>query len=795
MSEIYDNYHRVEVERGELASKIRTWEPINNLITLDTETCGLYVDGNWASDDAKCQPKARVSVVSLAWWESCPDRDNGGCSQECLDDGFKHIRTIALPFDQGRSGGKQGRYKDGAFEVLPHTDSCVCSRTDTYLTSATSQVCVCAPWNLGLGDWEIMCQWLRDKNVIFHNAKFDMHIMNAGLREAVRDEICGFGLDLQQNMAWDTMLAQGIIEPLNTSGLKPTAERLFGVDSRDEEAAILAELKTQGAGLTKRYDLVSWEVVGPYAAKDAELTLKLYDWQQANWAEGIMSAEDRELIDGEFDLCKVLYRMELRRVGVDVPEMLKAQHDMEAHIKTMEAELPWMELDELTLTTAVPGVTLLDPRVTFKRPTKPKGEPKANISWAKWWCFGFKSEGALELMPVKVTDAGSPGLDTEVVARFAKDNVPGMKQWQDIAKCNSALSKWYRAWPEKAIEVEPGQWRLMTNFRQGRIESDRRDMKSGGAISGRLSAERVQLQGFPDDYKIPDFVTPPKKLIRGKKVECPKCKETTQHTVTELDISNAEVRVAAWLMQSPSLAKACETGNVHSANTVLMAHAFGMVDSFPGGWSEGVAYDAFQVDEWGDFLRDDEGKKMYVMEKHPQWGMYRKVMKTTVLGLFFGAGVTTLKAQIDAATKMDFPVSKVKDFMALTMKVIPEWKGVSTRMQRKADKTLGGVGYIRLVNGRKRWFGWGERTHKAFNSGTQGGVAETMKGFMVWVDKNYPGALINQVHDSMWLEFCPCEQEKAIKEIKNYGEELFTRTFSTEEVPIKFELDSKLLTK
>lgn len=767
-------------------------------IQLDTEASGLFVDGDWME-----APQARVSTISMTWDEIVTDtcgvcygsmvgvHVNGPHHPECGGDPrveYLASRSIAIPFDQGWIGGKPGRWSEelDTYELLPHTDECSENTNVELKDGVLGWECICAPWNFSPEDWAALCEWLKQWRIDFHNAKYDLHIMNAGLRT-----VPGSGVNLMDNLGWDTMLAQGLICPLETSSLKPTAERLFGEDSRDEEYAMKEALKKNGVGLTMRYDLLHWRDIGPYAAKDTYLTNRLKRWQMEQINSGAVDAETVRHITGgelgpnkpagEMPLAKLLFKMELRRAGVKIPEMREATAALLKASKELSDAMPFQPV---------------------------------NVNSAKRYFFS-----ELGITPIKVTDVcqvctynrekkqqrkntkkplcernqhvWTPSLDTEVAARLAQDKVPYAAEWVQLAQIESALSKWYKAWPYKAVKTDWG-WRLMTNFRQGRIESDKKGMKSGGAISGRLSAERVQLQGFPDDYRIPSFVTPPKKLLVGRHAYCEHCQKTTDWELHELDISNAEVRGAAWLMQSKTLADACASGNVHSANTVIM---FGekLKKTFPGGWPKGMTLDALLVDEAGEPILDKEGKTQFYLSQHPQWGMYRKVAKTTILGLFFGAGKDTLKGQIDKATESDFPMPEVMGFIDMTMKVVPELQGVSYRMQRKADKRLGGPGYIKLVNGRKRWFGWAERTHKAFNQGTQGGIAETMKVYMLLIEQEEPGALINQVHDSAWLEMCGCRAEQVITKLKAIGEKLFTEAFSTPDLPIPFELDSKRL--
>ncbi len=687
MSVIYVDGKAREIERGTLADLLARCHPLD-VVALDTETSGLFIDGDYT--DA---PPARMSVVSIAFVEN--------------DGSAWSYRSMAFAFDQGRVGGKPGRWLDelDGYEVLPHTPNCGLANVGVPVGTN----CVCAPWNLSEADWRALCEWLADKRIVMHNAKFDLHIMRAGHR------VYGQGIDLESNAVWDTMLAQGIISPLESSSLEPTSVRLFGYDSSKapHKEAVKAALKKNGVGLTWRYDLIAWDVLGPYADSDALLTIKLFYYQQEQIETGSVDAIEQNIIDGwtdtpigrvrtgEIPLAYLLYRMEQRGVEFDAEGMRAEAVKMQEEIKRLERQLP------------------------FSPP---------NVNAAKRYFFE-----QLGIMPIKTTPKGAPSLDAEVAARLAADKVPGAAEWVHLANLNSALSKWYRAWPYKAGP----DGRIRTNFRQGRIESDRPGQTSGGAISGRLSAERVQMQGVPKEFRIPDGIKPVKAFFKAK----------PGYQLWELDISNAEIRVAAWLSQCQALADRCNSGaNIHDENTMAI---FG------------------------------------IEPDHPQWEEYRGLAKIGVFSDLYGAGVRQMKAQFESGLKKDFPERVVRDFKARLAEAYPELKRTARGVQRKADRSMGGCGYVRLVNGRRRWFGWAEKTHKAMNACIQGGVAETMKVFMLMVEQMVPGALLNQVHDSVWLELPNETALEDIERVKAAGEELFTRTFSTPKQKVLFTLDAK----
>lgn len=732
MSTLYVNGEPLECEGGRLGEWLFKHFPKGDVIALDTEASGLHVDGDWSSDASDCAPPARVSAVSMAW------REKGN-----------ELVTVAMAFDQGKIAGKPGRWSHelDAFEQHPEWPE--------------SQ-----PYNFTEADWQALLDWLKGKRIKMHNTKYDCHIMNVGHR------LYGQGVDLTGQVNWDTMGCQQVTEPLQRSSLKPTGERLWGESSRDEEKVVLDALKKLGVGLTKRYDLLDWADLGPYAGKDAELTLRLSEHQDDLIEEGRIPELDAGLVIDELRLSKLLFKMELRRVGLDAPGMRDEVKKMLDAIKVIEKELPF----------------------------------EASINAAKRYFFGPACEGGLALVPVKVSDvcqkctfnrakgkqrkntkkelchgdhSWTPSLDGEVVERLVSDGVEAAIQWQHLANMESALSKWYRAWPYKAVETPDG-WRIMTNFRQGKVESDRKGMRDGGAISGRLSAERVQLQGVPKEYRIPSNV----RGIKPKKDGTPGLLQAKQgYQLWEIDASNAEVRVAAWASQCKALAAVINSGvNIHDGNTVAL---FGdmLAASFPGGWSADLH--AKEV--------NGKGEEVFQLAKHPEWEMYRDLSKIGVFSEIYGAGVRTMTAQFSKGLGKVVPERVAREFKAALNEAYPELKRTAKRAQAKADKGMGGCGYVRLVNGRRRVFGWAERTHKAFNAVIQGGVAEAMKMLMLLIEDKHPGILINQVHDSVWVEVPDLFADLIVEEIQEMGAKLFTELFSTEDLPINFKFDAKQL--
>ncbi len=368
-------------------------------VAYDTETSGLHADDG-----------ARVATVSVAWVE--PDGKTA---------------AWAFPFDQGPGLGKDGQ-PVSLFSDLEQDE-----------------------WNLDEQEWEFLLAWLKEQRLVFHNAKFDLAMMRAGTR-------LWPGAELEPAFWWCTMTAQREIDPgydLNPKGtlkLKPVATKLglareLGDEilSEDEYAKRLGVWlkRNQKAGQSKRYDLAPWDLIGPYAAQDALLTILLYRWQLEVLDEGIGNPRT---VAHRFRVLRALYRMEKRGIGYDVAGSLEVAGQIRNEIEQREQELPF-------------------------RNTLPAAKQ-----------FFFNERGVI---PYKVTEKGAASLDVEVLTKMVTDQVPWAQEYAALAKCDTALSMWYQGYPDK-IGTDG---RLRTEFQQTKVKS------------GRMSSTRTNLQAIPKGDK------------------------------------------------------------------------------------------------------------------------------------------------------------------------------------------------------------------------------------------------------------------------------------------------------
>lgn len=142
-----------------------------------------------------------------------------------------------------------------------------------------------------------------DTELVFHNAKFDIQKLIP---------LVGGGPDWLHTH--DTECMSHLLDEQRPKSLKGLAKTLLGLETDETEALRSARRKL---GLTKAdgYDALPRDVLEPYALKDAEFTLLLFEnlWPQI---EG--DPELLRLYREEQELMGVLFDMEAAGIGVDM---------------------------------------------------------------------------------------------------------------------------------------------------------------------------------------------------------------------------------------------------------------------------------------------------------------------------------------------------------------------------------------------------------------------------------------------------------------------------------------------
>lgn len=488
-----------------------------DLVSTDTETSGLYADDG-----------ARVATASAAWvdwsgyWAAWADRIT--YREEPIAPGYSvPIVSVAWPFDQGVDP-EPGEEPKAEFKGQAALDLFPSGK------------------NLDRSEWVALLDWLASMRLVMHPLKFDCEKYRAGCRRWP-----GVGRDLEPMTDWDTQNVNNLIWPTDLGGLKATHERLFGPDYGDASKSVKAYLKKAKlpAG---RWDLVPWDIIGPYADMDARMT-KMIELRQRHDIEAGIAAPwlgDRvmEYVERRIETSRTLYRMERRGLPYHLVGSLDAAQDVGKVALGLAKKLPFAPNE------------------------------------AKDWYFkeGFKSkktgEPGLGLVPYSMTEPskahpqGQPSMTEEILRRMIEDGVSHADAYANYQKIKVAQSMWYQGYADK---TNPVDGRLRTCFRQN------------GTRSTRFSVERVNLQAIPQDYRMSGYselvgVPSPRTLIaQAVALSYP------DWDLWELDLAQAELRIGAMMAKCKSMLDMIRSGeDLHG----VTAKALFNVDETSPDWGE-----------------------------------------------------------------------------------------------------------------------------------------------------------------------------------------------------------------
>jgi DNA polymerase I-like protein with 3'-5' exonuclease and polymerase domains len=240
----------------------------------------------------------------------------------------------------------------------------------------------------------------------------------------------------------------------------------------------------------------------------------------------------------------------------------------------------------------------------------------------------------------------------------------------------------------------------------------------------------VNLQAIPHDYQLPELAArfpTPRQLF----VPRPGTK------LWELDLSQAELRVAAV-----------------EANCVPMLDMITNGEDIHGN----VARQLF---------RDEPGSDT--------WFENRQIGKRADFSLIFGVGADTFQSTLAKQTYIWRPINEINSIVRRWRGLYPEFGRAIRVYMDRADHW----GYVRLVNGRVRFFAGYEDKHKAFNGYVQGSLAELMKQWTLEVDLLWPEMLLLAIHDSLVLEV-PIGEEDLVYQARDIGAGIGTDMFNVE---------------
>ena len=137
--------------------------------------------------------------------------------------------------------------------------------------------------------------------IIMHNAKFDIQ------------KLCRLGmpLDVFEGKFEDTQAIAHLLDEHQSTGLKFLAQKYLD-ETTDEDSVLKAWRRENKMKKEDGYEPIPGHILGPYAAKDAEFTLRLYELLMPHLPE-----ELHELYETEKALTMALLGVEARGMQVD----------------------------------------------------------------------------------------------------------------------------------------------------------------------------------------------------------------------------------------------------------------------------------------------------------------------------------------------------------------------------------------------------------------------------------------------------------------------------------------------
>lgn len=352
---------------------------------------------------------------------------------------------------------------------------------------------------------------------------------------------------------------------------------------------------------------------------------------------------------------------------------------------------------------------------------------------ANFW-FGPAPSG-LALTPSKLTPGGAPSVDREAVKALIDANAPWAAEYARVMSLRSMVSKFYSSWAQLAGP----DGRLRTSYRQVPSSEDFRagSGSDGGTVSGRLSSQSPNLQQIPRNTSLPAGVRGPKSFLRAE----------PGHELWEIDQSASEVHILCWYTRSRAflntLIHAKETGTkIHTLNTMAI---YGLKPGDPG------------------FERAYHSSK------------------TGIFCVAYGGGYKALTEQLGIT------MDEAREFKDKMNRAYPEIE----QFTRLASRRFEAGRPLRLANGRMRWPLPLEYSNKAGNQVIQGGNAVVTKRWFNRVEREFPGALVGTVHDSIKV-MVPVGHPgaQAIERMREINNEEMRKFFWSPDFPVPHDCEA-----
>ena len=172
--------------------------------------------------------------------------------------------------------------------------------------------------------------------LIGYNLKFDLHFLASD------------GLVVNDQTLIDVIVMVRMTEHSNTKdlGLTDTLVRSYGAEfgAYDIETKKLLRKNKWN----KDFSLAPPEILGPYCEKDVEMTYKLYE----DRLKQIEKSKQIPLLESQFDLTKVLYKMERRGITVDDKYAQKTNMQLAERLEEITNEIHTLVGEEFNISSS-----------------------------------------------------------------------------------------------------------------------------------------------------------------------------------------------------------------------------------------------------------------------------------------------------------------------------------------------------------------------------------------------------------------------------------------------------------
>lgn len=488
-------------------------------------------------------------------------------------------------------------------------------------------------------------QRLIDANtkIIMHNGKFDYKVIH-----------CTCDIDLP--IYWDTMIAARLIDENEPSaGLKQ--QYIDKIDPEQEKYDIEHLFENV------EYAQVDPEIFAMYAATDALMTDRLYEWQVEEFKDPSLNGVYNIFMNIEMPLTIVVAKMELEGIGVDLEyaeRLSKKYHNLsdECNVKInqeMDKILPLIKEWELS-----PEANEKSKSKTGKLATKSKKDQLDNpIKLDSPTQLAILVYDILKSPQVSTKSPRGTGVD-ELTALYRKTNNKLFELMLEKRTLDKLLNTFIDKLPK---DINPKDNKIHCQF------------NSLGTDTGRFSSSSPNLQQIP----------------RANIEIKPMFRAPDNYSLVMCDLSAAEVRTAANAAKDPDMMEAYRQGqDLYSvvASKIYNNNYEDNLEFYPAGTK--IMYEGKEIITGNKTHTNKAGKTR------------RQDSKSVLIGLIYGRGVTSICDQINETrikkggeqiTKED--AQKLVDNIYKSFPRLKEWIDETHDFVHKN-------GYIDEVFGRRR---------------------------------------------------------------------------------------------